>query len=162
MAEMRTDPGTGPDEVSRVIAATPYQLYRALLNPEAIAMWGAPQGMEGEFYAFEPREGGTFLMALIYDAPDPARDGRRFEQSQVIEGRFLKLVPNRQVVESVSLSSNDPALKGEMTVTTTLSPEDDGTLVTISFENPPPAIRAAEHGARLRSALQKLADFVGE
>lgn len=157
MVEVRAE----PDEASRVIAASPNKVYRALLNPEGIAKWGAPQGMEGEFYAFEPREGGTFLMALIYDAPDPEHDGQMFAQSQVIEGRFLRLVPNRRVVESLSFASNDPSLKGEMTVTTTIAPEGDGTLVTMSFENAPEAIRAWEQQKGLHAALQKLADFVG-
>ena len=157
MVEVRTE----PDEASRVIAASPHKVYRALLNPEGIAMWGAPQGMEGEFYAFEPREGGTFLMALIYDAPDPKRDGQPSAHSQVIEGRFLRLVPNRQVVESLSFASGNPGLKGEMTVTTTIAPEGDGTLVTMSVENAPEAVRAWKEREGVRSALQKLADFVG-
>jgi uncharacterized protein YndB with AHSA1/START domain len=49
---------TRTDIASRVIKASPQGLYRALLNPEAVASWQPPKGMMCRIYAFDRVKAG--------------------------------------------------------------------------------------------------------
>ena len=40
-------------------------VYRALLDPAAVATWMVPSGMTSQVHAFEPREGVAKLAALV-------------------------------------------------------------------------------------------------
>ena len=40
-------------------------VYRALLDPGAVATWMVPSGMTSQVHAFEPREGVPKLAALV-------------------------------------------------------------------------------------------------
>ena len=44
-----------------------------------------------------------------------------------ISGRFVKLVPDKQIVEVDEFETEDPALRGQMTITITLADGDGGT-----------------------------------
>lgn len=145
------------DTASRVIRAAPQTIYKALLDPEAVATWRPPRGMTGKIYAFEPRAGGTFRMALIYE--DQTARGKTSEHVDVVEGRFHELVPNERVMEVVTFASDDPAFAGEMTITTSLAPVASGTEVTIACANVPAGISASDHQAGLASTLANLAAF---
>ena len=57
----------------------------------------------------------------------PAGTGKTTAHTDTFHGRFVKLVPNEQVVEVVEFETTDPALRGEMTITYTLADADDGT-----------------------------------
>src|SRR5438105_12464618 len=94
-------------------------VYRALLDARAVAAWMVPTGMTSHVHAFDPREGGTFRISLTYDAPTGT--GKTTAQTDTYHGRFVKLVPNEQVVEVVEFETTDPALRGEMTITITLA-----------------------------------------
>src|SRR4030081_3802760 len=100
-------------------------VYRALLDARAIAKWKVPTGMTCQVHAFEAREGGSFRISLKYDAPTGT--GKTTAHTDTYHGRFVKLVPNEQVVEVVEFETADPALRGEMTITTTLVDADGGT-----------------------------------
>src|SRR5689334_123139 len=123
--------------VSRVIKATPSAVYRALLDPQAVAAWRAPDGMKAEVLAFEPRVGGTFRMSLEYTAPDHALPGKTTAHSDVACGRFRELVPDTRVVEEIVFESDDPAMAGTMVLTTALTAAAEGTRVTITCQDAP-------------------------
>lgn len=145
------------DRASRRMTAQPSQIYRALIDPQAIVSWRPPKGMKGEMLAFNAREGGTYRMALIYD--DQSIQGKSSGNVDVVEGRFQELVPDERMVEVVTFASDDPAFAGEMTITTTLTPIPGGTEVSIACENVPSGISAADHQAGLTSTLQNLAAY---
>lgn len=44
-------------------------VYRALLDPQAVAIWMVPTGMTSQVHRFEPREGGSFRISLRYVEP---------------------------------------------------------------------------------------------
>ena len=44
-------------------------VYRACLDPRAVAQWMVPDGMTSEVHDFDAREGGTFRISLTYDSP---------------------------------------------------------------------------------------------
>ena len=86
------------DSATRVIAAPPETIYRAFLDPEAWVKWLPPEGMTGRIYQFEPRPGGSYRMALTYRKVDPATRGKTSDGTDMVVGRFLELVPDKQVV----------------------------------------------------------------
>src|SRR3977135_959616 len=104
--------------ISRRVNAPLAIVYRALLDARAVATWMVPTGMSSHVHAFDAREGGSFRISLTYDAPTGT--GKTTAQTAPFPGRFLKLVPNEQVVEVVEFEATDPALRGEMTITITL------------------------------------------
>jgi uncharacterized protein YndB with AHSA1/START domain len=55
--------------ISHHINAPRSIVYRALLDPHAIAKWKVPNGMTCEVHALDAREGGSFRISLTYDAP---------------------------------------------------------------------------------------------
>jgi uncharacterized protein (DUF1810 family) len=56
--------------VARHINAGRAAVYGALLNPQAVARWRAPDGMSCEVHEFDGREGGAFRVSLSCDSPD--------------------------------------------------------------------------------------------
>ncbi len=111
--------------ITRHVNAPRASVYRALLDPRAIAKWMVRNGMTSKVHAFEPREGGSFRISLTYDAPTST--GKTSAHTDTYHGRFLSLVPNEQVAEVVEFETADPNMKGEMTITFSLSDADGGT-----------------------------------
>src|ERR671927_399987 len=117
--------GVSSTHSSRHVDAPRAAVYRALLDARAVATWMVPTGMTSQVHAFDPREGGSFRISLTYDAPSGT--GKTAAHTDTFHGRFVKLVPNEQVVEVVEFETTDPALQGEMTISFTLSDADGGT-----------------------------------
>ena len=133
-------------------------MYGALLDPDAIARWRAPDDMECRIHYFDPREGGEYRISLTYD--DSHRVGKSSGHTDTYHGRFLRLIPNEQVVEAVQFEADDPALRGPMTLTTTLHDAEDGTEVVMFHEGIPDVVPAADNELGTRMALANLARLV--
>lgn len=146
------------DSGSRFIKASPHTIYRAYMDPQAIAEWRPPEGMRCEILEFEPHVGGKFRMAYIYTAAHPVA-GKTSEDRDIFEGRFTELIPDKRIVEVVEFESPDPAFTGEMSITTLLEPKPGGTEVTVLCENVPPGIRRDDHLEGINSSLKNLAGF---
>jgi uncharacterized protein YndB with AHSA1/START domain len=125
------------DRASRMIEAPPAAIYRAHLDPAALAAWRAPQGMRGEVYSFDPREGGGYRMALVYVA---GGQGKTNDKADVFEGRFVELIPDRRIVEQVRFETDDAAFAGAMTITTTFTAVDGGAQVDVAISHVPAGI----------------------
>src|ERR1700756_4091585 len=97
--------------VSRIIKASPWGIFKALLNAKTVATWRAPDGMKATVLTFEPRLGGAFRVSLEYTS---AHDlpGKTTAHSDVARGRFRELVPDTRVVEEIAFESHDPAMAG--------------------------------------------------
>lgn len=147
------------DTASRVIKAAPATLYRAFVDPKAWLSWLPPKGMTAHMHAFDPRPGGTYRMVLTYDQVDASVRGKASEDSDIVEGRFLELVPAERIVQQVEFESEDPAFAGVMTMTWKLAAVPGGTEVTILCEDVPEGIRKEDHDVGLRSTLENLAAF---
>jgi len=144
--------------VSRHVDAPRPAVYRALVDAAAIANWRVPAGMSSQVHEFDAREGGSFRVSLTYDAPDGT--GKSTAHTDTYHGRFRKLVPNEQVVEVFEFETADPALRGTMTMTTTLTDADGGTDVVIVHEGIPDGVPAADNETGTRMALANLARLV--
>lgn len=147
-----------PHTATRLIHAAPTVIYQAHLDPEAVVRWRAPEGMRGQIFRFEPWEGGHYQMSLEH--LDPTQRGKTEGGTDLFEGRFAELVPDRRIVERVRFTSEDPAFAGEMRLITELEPEGASTRVTIRAEDVPSGISAEDHAVGMASALANLARWV--
>jgi uncharacterized protein YndB with AHSA1/START domain len=148
------------DSASRVIAAAPATIYRAFVDSNALVKWLPPEGMTGRFETFEAKAGGRYRMVLTYENPDPSIKGKASDDTDIVEGRFVELVPDERIVQIVTFESDDPAFSGDMKMTWSLKPANGGTEVSIICENVPTGINAADHAEGLSSTLDNLAAFV--
>ena len=135
-------------------------VYRALLDPRAIAKWKFPDGMTCNVHAFDPREGGLFRISLTYDAQTGT--GKTTAHTDTYHGRFVKLVTNELVVEVMEFETSDPAMRGEMKVTYALVDAGGGTNLLAVHENLPPGLSPSDNETGWRMAFDKLAAFVEE
>ncbi|MFF1294451.1 MULTISPECIES: SRPBCC domain-containing protein [unclassified Streptomyces] len=130
-------------------------VYRMLVDADALARWRVPEGMSSEVHAFDAREGGAFRISLTYDLPTGT--GKSGSHTDTYHGRFLELVPDERVVEEFEFETGDPALRGTMTMTTTLTDVAGGTEVVVLHEGVPDAVPADQNEEGTRMALAHLA-----
>src|SRR4051812_19659616 len=147
------------DRASRVIGVPPQQVYAALVDAEALCAWLPPSGVRGRFERFDARTGGSYRLILTYAGAHDGR-GKATADSDVVEARFVSLVPGERVVQEVEFESDDPSFAGTMTMTWALVPSDGGTLVEITAEDVPDGISAEDHVTGMASSLANLAEHL--
>lgn len=140
--------------IGRRIKAPRAAVYRALLDPQAVAVWRVPDGMTSTVHMFEPWEGGRVRVSLTYE--DPARIGKTVSRTDTYHGRFVTLVPDTLVVEVDEFETADPALRGEMTSTIRLRDAEGGTELEAVHDNLPPGVAPADNELGWRLSLGKL------
>jgi uncharacterized protein YndB with AHSA1/START domain len=144
--------------MERIIDAPRARVYDALVDPAAVARWKVPTGMRCEVHEFDAREGGAIRVSLTYDEPD--RTGKTQGRTDTYHGRFVTLVPNELVVEADEFESDDPAMRGEMTITIRLSDAPSGTELVATHEGLPAGVSTADNEAGWRESLARLAALV--
>lgn len=144
--------------ISRRVNAPRARVYRALLDARAVQTWRVPTGMTSHVHVFEPREGGSVRISLSYDAPTGT--GKTTAHTDTYHGRFVKLVPDAQVVEVLEFETDNPAMRGEMTISFTLTDADGGTDVLAVHEGVPSGVSPADNELGWRLSLAKLAALV--
>ncbi|GAA4238575.1 SRPBCC family protein [Actinomadura meridiana] len=142
-----------------MIAASSERVWDALVDREALVRWLPPGGMTARFERFDPRPGGSYRLVLTYADPSGA-PGKATADSDVVDVRFVDIVPGVRVVQAVDFVSDDPAFAGTMTMTWALTPVDAGTRVDIVAEDVPDGISAEDHATGLASSLANLAAYV--
>jgi uncharacterized protein YndB with AHSA1/START domain len=128
-------------KISRIIKAPRHAVYKACLDPDALAKWRVPDNMKAHVHVFEAREGGTYRMSLTYRDPKQSPGGKTSEDTDTFQGRFVELIPDEKIVEAIEFDSRDPGFAGEMKMTTRLADAEGGTDVTILCEALPAGIR---------------------
>lgn len=141
--------------VTRHINAPRDAVYRALIDRQAVTRWKVPQDMTCHVHEFDGREGGTFRISLTYEAPD--RAGKTSAHTDTYHGRFARLVPNELVVEVDEFETADPDLRGEMTITITLTDADGGTELVAVHDGLPPGVPADANELGWQESLARLA-----
>ncbi len=147
------------DRASRVVTAPPERVWDALVDPEALMAWLPPGEMTGRFERFDARPGGSYRMVLTYSGASGA-PGKATAESDIVEARFIDIVPGERVVQAVDFVSDDPAYAGTMTMTWEVTPVNERTRVDIVAEDVPDGISAEDHAAGLNSSLANLAAYV--
>jgi uncharacterized protein YndB with AHSA1/START domain len=148
----------GTTRITRHIRAPRARVYRALLDPEAVQRWMVPDGMTSHVHSFDARQGGSFRISLTYDLPTDT--GKTDSQTDTSHGRFVRLVPDTEVVQVVEFETDDPSLQGEMTITYTLTDAGDGTDLIGLHEDLPPGIAPADNETGWNMSIAKLAALV--
>lgn len=120
---------TGTVRLHRVLRAPPERVYRAFLDPDAMAKWLPPNGYTGKVHQMDARIGGRFHMSFTNFTTG---------QSHSFGGEYLELVPHERLRYTDRF--DDPALPGEMQVTVTLRSVTCGTELTVVQEGIPEMI----------------------
>jgi uncharacterized protein YndB with AHSA1/START domain len=131
-------------------------VYEALTDPEALLAWLPPTGMSGRFERFDLRPGGGYRLVLTYE-DGAAAPGKATADTDVVDVRFVEVVPGVRLVQAVDFVSDDPAFAGTMTMTWEVTPADGGSRVDIRADDVPTGISAEDHAAGLASSLDNLA-----
>ena len=84
--------------------------------------------MSGRFERFDARPGGSYRLELTYTDASTAR-GKATADSDIVEARFVDVVPGVRVVQAVDFVSDDPTRAGTMTMTWEVTALDAGTRV---------------------------------
>jgi uncharacterized protein YndB with AHSA1/START domain len=150
--------GVTSTRIRRFIRAPRARVYDALIDPAAVAQWRVPAGMTCHVHEFDAREGGAVRISLTYDAPE--RAGKTLGRTDTYHGRFVKLVPHELVVEVDEFETADPALRGEMTITISLSDADGATALVAVHDGLPGGVAAADNEVGWHEALARLAAYV--
>jgi uncharacterized protein YndB with AHSA1/START domain len=111
--------------------------------------------MTAYVHSFEAREGGSFRVSLTY--VDSSNTGKTTAHTDTYHGRFVRLVPDEQVVEVEEFETADPNMKGEMTSTITLADADvGGTYLVAVHAGIPPGVALVDKKSGWWMALAKL------
>jgi len=113
----------------RVLRASPDRVYRAFLDPHALAKWLPPHGFIGTVHEMQPQVGGRYRMSFTNFTT---------RQSHSFGGEYLELVPHSRLRYSGRF--DDPNLPGEMQTTVTLKPVVFGTEMSVVQEGVPDVI----------------------
>jgi uncharacterized protein YndB with AHSA1/START domain len=141
------------DVGQRIVDAPRDEVFAALLDQGARTAWLPPGGMSGRFDWFDASPGGGYRLTLTYDDVSAGKAG---DGTDLVEVRFVAVDEPRRLVEEVDFVSDDPRFAGTMTMTWSLEPVDDGTLVTITATDVPDGISSADHTAAFASTLDNL------
>ena len=120
---------TNTVRLHRVLRASPERVYRAFLDPDAMAKWLPPHGFTGKVHEIDARVGGGYRMSFTNFGAGT---------SHAFGGRYTELTPNTRIRYTDRFE--DPGLPGEMQVTVSLRAVSCGTEVDIAQEGIPPAI----------------------
>jgi len=120
---------TNTVRLHRVIRAPTARVYRAFLDPDAMAKWMPPHGFTGKVHHIDAEVGGTYKMSFTNFSTG---------QTHTFGGKYLELVPNERIRNTDAF--DDPGLPGEMVTTVSLREVLCGTELDIVQEGIPEAI----------------------
>lgn len=140
---------TGTIRLHRVLRTAPERIYRAFLNPEAMAKWLPPYGFTCKVHHMDASLGGTFRMSFTNFSTG---NGHSFG------GEYLELVPSEKIRYTDKF--DDPNMPGEMQTTVTLRKVVCGTEVSIVQEGVPEVIPVEMCYLGWQESLEQLARLV--
>jgi uncharacterized protein YndB with AHSA1/START domain len=120
---------TGTVRLHRVLRTTPEKLYKAFLDPDAMAKWLPPNGFTCKVHHMEAKVGGTYKMSFTNFGTG---------ESHSFGGKYLELTPNRSIRYTDKF--DDPHMAGEMQTAITLTKVSCGTELNVVQEGIPAAI----------------------
>jgi len=120
---------TNTVRLHRVLRASPDNVFKAFVTPEAMARWMPPRGYTGNVHAMDARAGGTWRMSFTEFATG---------QSHAFGGEYVEFEPGKRLRHTDRF--DDPDLKGTMTTTVTFRKVPTGTELTIVQEGIPDVI----------------------
>ncbi|MDZ4076686.1 MAG: SRPBCC family protein [Hylemonella sp.] len=122
---------TNTVRIHRVLRAPAERVYRAFLDPDALAKWLPPHGFTCKVHHLDAKVGGSYRMSFTNFSKG---------QSHSFGGTYLELVPGERLVHTDVF--DDPNLPGEMRVTVTFKAVFCGTELNVVQEGIPAVIPA--------------------
>lgn len=113
-------------QLHRVLRATPDKLYRAFLDPQALAKWLPPHGFTCQVHHLEAKVGGEFKMSFTNFGSG---------KSHSFGGTYLALRPG-ELLRYTDVF-DDPNLPGQMVTTVSLNAVSCGTELKVVQEGIP-------------------------
>src|SRR5512143_2572743 len=107
---------TNTVRLHRVLRAPPERVYRAFLDPDAMARWLPPNGFTAKVSQMDAVVGGSYRMSFTNFATN---------QGHAFGGKYLELVPHERI--SYTSRFDDPNLSTEMRTAVTLTKVSCGT-----------------------------------
>jgi uncharacterized protein YndB with AHSA1/START domain len=133
----------------RVLRATPEKIYKAFIDPDAMAKWLPPNGFTAKVHRMDPKVGGSYKMAFTNFSTG---------KSHSFGGEYLELTPHQRL--RYTNKFDDPNLPGEMQTTITLKNVSCGTELNIVQEGVPAVIPAEACYLGWQESLVLLAKLV--
>lgn len=132
-----------------VLTAKPEKIYRAFLDPDALAKWLPPNGYTCNVHHLDAKVGGTYKMSFT-----------NFTTQKRVSfgGEFRELVENERLRYTDNFE--DPNLPGEIQVTVTLKEVSLGTEMKIVQEGLPTIIPLDACYVGWQQSLNNLARLV--
>ena len=140
---------TGTVRLHRVLRTTPEKIYRAFLEPGAMAKWLPPYGFTGEVHHMDAKVGGTWRMSFTNFGTGHAH---------AFGGTYLELEPHARL--RYTSKFDDPNLPGEMQTTVTLKAVSCGCEMNVVQEGIPAVIPAEACYLGWQESLKQLARLV--
>ena len=120
---------TGTVRLHRVLKAPAERVYKAFLNPDAMAKWLPPHGFTGKVHQIDARVGGGYRMSFTNFSSG---------KSHSFGGTYVELTPSERIRYTDKF--DDPNMPGEMHVSISLRKVACGTELSIVQEGIPAAI----------------------
>jgi uncharacterized protein YndB with AHSA1/START domain len=140
---------TNTIRLHRVLRAAPDKIYRAFLDPEAMAKWLPPNGFTGRVHHMDAKVGGSYKMSFTNFTTG---------KSHSFGGMYVELTPHERIRYTDKF--DDPNLPGEMQATITLKKVSCGTGLNIVQEGVPDVIPAEACYLGWQESLTLLAKLV--
>ena len=140
---------TNTVNLHRVLAAKPEKIYRAFLEPDAMAKWLPPNGFTCRVHHMQAKVGGTYKMSFTNFTT---------EKTMSFGGEYRELVENERLRYTDNF--DDPNLPGEIQVTVDLKNVSLGTEMTIVQEGLPTVIPLEACYVGWQQSLNNLAKLV--
>ena len=121
--------GTNTIKLHRVLKTKVEKVYRAFIDPDAMAKWLPPNGFTGKVHEIDARVGGSYKMSFT---------NMTTGNSHSFGGEYLELVPNKRIRHTDKF--DDPNMPGEMTTTIDIKPVMGGVEINIVQEGIPDMI----------------------
>src|SRR5687768_12207780 len=118
-------------KLHRVLKAKAERVYRAFIDPDAMAKWLPPHGFTGKVHSMDARVGGGYKMSFTNFTTG---------KSHSFGGKYLELVPNERLRYTDKF--DDPNLPGEIQMAVTFKKVFCGTELNIVQEGVPAVIPA--------------------
>jgi uncharacterized protein YndB with AHSA1/START domain len=144
-----TTKNTGTVKFHRVLKSKPERVYRAFIDPDAMAKWLPPHGFTGKVHSMDARVGGTYKMSFTNFGTG---------KSHSFGGKYLELKPNELLRYDDKF--DDPNLPGTMITTVNLKQVFCGTEINITQEGIPAVIPAEACYLGWQESLTLLAQLV--
>jgi uncharacterized protein YndB with AHSA1/START domain len=144
-------PATKTYEASRIVFAPEDTIYGVMTDIERLSLWLLPDGEDVRIDKFDLRPGGRFRVELTPGDDYPV---------QAINGRFVDIVSDQQIVQIVELESALQGFTGTMRIIWCLEDVPEGTCLRLAAQDTPPGLDTEWLTRQFELTLDRLALLV--